>query len=108
MAEDPDPTRLKALEARIAAARKAEPKTANALRGIGQGEAAWRMVLELVTGIALGVAIGFGLDIVFGTKPVMMVIFVLLGFAAGVKTMLGTAAGLAKQPGAGPDGEKRD
>ena len=41
--------------------------------------------------MALGVAIGYGLDWLFGTRPVFLVIFALLGFAAGVRTMLRTA-----------------
>jgi ATP synthase protein I len=35
--------------------------------------------------------IGYGLDVLFGTLPICLVIFALLGFAAGVKTMLRTA-----------------
>ena len=65
--------------------------------GFSQGEVAWRMVLELVTGMFLGLAIGYGLDILFGSLPVFLVIFALLGFAAGVKTMLGSARQLAKK-----------
>ena len=49
------------------------------------------MVIELVVGMVLGLAIGFGLDALFGTRPVFLVVFALLGFAAGVRTMLRTA-----------------
>lgn len=110
MAEEPDPERLRLLEERIAKARgEGAPKRSAARSGFGQGELAWRMVIELVTGMALGLGIGYGLDMLFGTQPVMIVIFSLLGFAAGVRTMLGTAAGLTgKTPGNPPDGDKRD
>ena len=108
MADDPDPQDLKTLEQRIAAAKTTDKRAPGAMGGVGQGEAAWRMVIELASGIGLGLAIGYGLDFVFGTKPILMVVFVLLGFAAGIKTMLGTAAGLAKQAGAPPEDEKRD
>ncbi len=108
MAEDPDRERLLALEARIEKAKRTGPSSSGALRGIGQGEAAWRMVVELVAGMAIGVGIGMGLDTLFGTRPVMIVIFAMLGFAAGIKVMLGTAAALTKQdPGAGPEADKR-
>ena len=92
MAEDPDPRRLAALEARLARVRGA-PRAGRSAAGEGfsQGEMAWRMVIELVSGMLIGLAIGLGLDWLFGTRPVFLVIFVLLGFAAGVKTMLGTA-----------------
>ena len=52
---------------------------------------AWRMVIELVVGIIIGFGIGYGLDIFFGTIPIFMVLFILLGFAAGVSTMLRSA-----------------
>jgi ATP synthase protein I len=52
MADEPDPERLRALEARLdrvkGTARPQGPKTGN---GFSQGEVAWRMVIELVTGI---------------------------------------------------------
>jgi ATP synthase protein I len=49
------------------------------------------MVTELVVGMLLGLGIGWGLDALFGTRPVFLVVFALLGFAAGVRTMLRTA-----------------
>ena len=52
---------------------------------------AWRMVIELVTGLAVGFGLGYGLDIALGTLPIFMVIFTLLGFVAGIRTMLSTA-----------------
>ncbi len=55
------------------------------------------MVIELVSGMFLGLAIGYGLDALFGTLPIFLVIFALLGFAAGVKTMMNSAQQLAKQ-----------
>lgn len=84
--------RLKRLEDRIAAARagRAEPARGHQ-REFTQGSLAWRMVIELVVGMALGLAIGYGLDAVFGTRPIFLVVFALMGFAAGVRTMLRTA-----------------
>ena len=52
---------------------------------------AWRMVIELVSGLAIGFGLGYGLDIVLGTLPIFMIIFTLLGFVAGIRTMLSTA-----------------
>ncbi len=49
------------------------------------------MVTELVAGLGLGAAIGYGLDILVGTLPWGLIVFTLLGFVAGVKTMLRTA-----------------
>jgi len=89
-----DPTereQLKALEARIAAARKAEAPEPRMDDHYSGAQIAWRMVIELVAGIVIGFGIGYGLDTLFGTLPIFLVLFVLLGFAAGVKTMLRSA-----------------
>jgi ATP synthase protein I len=105
MATEPDPDRLRALEARLHQAKgKPEVQPTETARGFSQGEVAWRMVIELATGILLGSAIGYGLDVLFGTLPVLLIIFSLFGFAAGIKTMLGTAKELGRKTGkAGQD-----
>ena len=82
---------LKALEDRIAKVKAAmEPPKAeqdhHSMAQIG-----WRMVIELVSGLGIGAAIGYGLDVLFGTLPVFLVLLTLLGFAAGVKTMMRSA-----------------
>jgi ATP synthase protein I len=92
MAEERFSDRLKRLEDRIAAAKAGRAEPPRGHRGeFTQGSLAWRMVTELVVGMLLGLAVGYGLDAVFGTLPVFLVVFVLLGFAGGVRTMLRTA-----------------
>jgi len=92
MASELDPERLRALEKRLHAAKgKPKPESTQMAKGFSQGEVAYRMVIELSTGILAGVGIGYGLDVLFGTLPVFLAIFSMVGFAAGVKTMLGTA-----------------
>jgi ATP synthase protein I len=56
-----------------------------------QAQLAWRMVVELVAGLGIGFGIGFGLDTFLGTRPWLMMIFTILGFIAGVKTMIRSA-----------------
>ena len=51
----------------------------------------WRMVIELVTGMILGVSMGMALDYIVGSEPIFLIVFSLLGFMAGVKTMIATA-----------------
>ena len=51
----------------------------------------WRMIIELVTGMLLGVSMGLGLDYMIGSEPIFLIMFSLLGFMAGVKTMMATA-----------------
>ncbi len=55
---------------------------------------------ELATGLMIGLGIGYGLDSLFGTMPVFLVLFIGLGFAAGVKTMLHTATEVQKEQAA--------
>jgi len=91
---DPTPeqnaARLKALEDRIRKA-KGEDRAPEPDNHVGQAELAWRMVIELVVGIGIGFGIGYGLDRVFGTQPVLMIVFIFLGMAAGIRVMMGSA-----------------
>jgi ATP synthase protein I len=91
MAEPGDDARLKSLEARIAAAKKTQAPQPRMDEHYSGAQLAWRMVIELVAGLLIGFGIGYGLDAVFGTRPLFLVLFILLGFVAGVKTMLRTA-----------------
>ncbi len=43
-----------------------------------------RVGVELVSALVVAVAIGYGLDRLFGSKPILTALFVLLGGAAGV------------------------
>lgn len=109
MADKPDPERLRALEDRIERVKRAQaPKPATGAE-IGQAQHAWRMVTELVAGLVIGFGIGMGLDAVFGTRPVFLVLFILLGFAAGVRVMMRTAMEIQKGRQAAPSaGDERD
>ncbi len=88
----PDPDRLKALEEKLAALRaREEDQTPPMGEHYSQAQHAWRMVIELVSGLLIGFGIGWGLDSLLGTTPWLMAIFTMLGFAAGVKTMIRSA-----------------
>ncbi len=102
MDDDPDLTRLRTLEVRLAKATKPPVKRPVTGTSFSQGEVAWRMVIELVSGMVLGLAIGYGLDALFGTLPVFLVIFALLGFAAGVRVMMNSAQQLANKTAGEP------
>lgn len=91
MADEPDQTRLSELEKRIDKVKAAHAPKPRSDEHFSQANQAWRMVIELVSGLGIGFAIGYGLDTLFGTMPFMLVVFIFLGFAAGVKTMLRTA-----------------
>ncbi len=90
---DPDDQqqKLAQLEQKIASAKKAQEPAPRVDEHYSQAHLAWRMVIELVAGLGIGFGIGYGLDSLFGTLPVFLVLFVFLGLAAGVKTMLRSA-----------------
>ncbi|EEB69593.1 ATP synthase F0, subunit I [Ruegeria sp. R11] len=79
------------LEARLAEARKAQEPKPRADEHYSTANQAWRMVIELVSGLMIGFGIGYGLDHLLGTIPIFLVLFTILGLAAGVKTMLRSA-----------------
>jgi ATP synthase protein I len=92
MQDDPFGERLKRLEERIEAARGRKPeeerrRSKTEVSGLG-----WRLVTELLAGMLIGFTVGYGLDSLLGTLPVFLVVFALLGFAAGVRTMLRSVA----------------
>ncbi|MEM1272848.1 MAG: AtpZ/AtpI family protein [Pseudomonadota bacterium] len=97
MPAEPDPDRLATLEARIAQAKGEDEPVSRMGESHRQGQLAWRMVIELVAGLAIGFGMGYGLDTLFGTTPWLMLIFTVLGFVAGVKTMIRSAAEVQNQ-----------
>lgn len=104
-------TRMAALEQRLAAAQKAQAPKPPKDDHHAQAQLAWRMVVELVAGLGIGFGIGYGLDLVAGTLPFGLVIFTLLGLAAGVKTMMRSAAEVQKDRAGAPaagDGHEGD
>ena len=110
MSEDDPKARLERLEERLAAAKKTEKPRSHTDEHYSQAQLAWRMVIELVVGLGIGFGIGYGLDSLLGTLPIFLVLFTLLGLAAGIKTMLRSAQEIgADKSGAGaPQDEKRD
>ncbi|GHG28672.1 MULTISPECIES: AtpZ/AtpI family protein [Paracoccus] len=115
MAEEPrsdanreaDAARLRDLERRLAE-KTPRPDGPGPMGKYEQANLAWRMVIELVSGLGLGFGIGYGLDYLFGTTPVLMVLFIFFGLAAGIKTMMRTAGELNRSSGTPPESDKRD
>lgn len=91
LSEDDQKRRLRQLEQRIEAARKSQEPKPRVDEHYSQAQLAWRMVIELVTGLLIGFGIGYGLDRLFGTLPILLIPFTLLGLAAGIRTMMRSA-----------------
>lgn len=101
--------KLDELERRIRAARQAQepkPHLGKAGEKFTAASMAWRMTLELVVGCLVGAAMGWGLDEVFGTRPAFLVVFLLLGFVAGVRVMMRSAEEIRAKQAA--EAEKKD
>ena len=64
---------------------------------------AFRLSSEFISAILVGAAIGYGIDWLLGTTPFAMIVFLLLGFVAGVMNVLRAAGEIS-----GPIGEKSD
>jgi len=104
MADPVDKARLERLEKRIGALKAASTPRPEIEQHHAQAQLAWRMVIELVTGLGIGFGIGYWVDVLLGTLPIFLVLFVLLGLAAGVRVMLRTAREVqAGETGAGRD-----
>jgi len=92
-----DLERLRALDQRIERMKAAHaPKPPKADSHV-MAQHAWRMVTELVAGLLIGLGIGYGLDRLFGTMPLFLVLFILLGLAAGIRVMMRTAAEVQRE-----------
>lgn len=119
MSDPDDGDRIAKLEERLAKLRGKDAGKPHQEEHYSQAQHAWRMVIELVAGLLIGFGMGYGLDSLFGTMPIFLVLFTLLGLAAGVKTMLRSAAEIQKdhdkadgadddRPGGGGEKRKKD
>lgn len=74
---------------KVRAERDAEAgdREGSAMRGRGMA-AGLRMASEMVGAVLVGAAIGYGLDLFLGTKPWLLLLFFVLGFAAGVLNVM--------------------
>jgi ATP synthase protein I len=94
--------RLHDLEERLESVRaRREPDAPPPAEGRGQALGqALRLATELIAGVAVGGFIGWALDRLFGSAPFLMVVFLILGAAAGIMNVIRTAK--AMQAARGP------
>ena len=98
MKERRSPPSLEDLDARLKQAQKRKQKggTDETRTGIGF---AFRIGTELVAALAVGVGIGWVLDEWLGTRPWLMIVFFVLGAAAGMLNVYRIMAGLGQAVG---------
>ena len=87
---------LENLSQRLSNVRARETKSVPEKKVFSSANLGWRMILELVIGMLFGFLLGLGLDHVFGTRPIFLIIMALLGFAGGIRAMMRTAKELDK------------
>lgn len=87
----PEKTR-ESFEARLRAARRGgKPENKRLLNETTAFGIAFRMVAELVSGLVVGGGIGWLLDRWLGTSPWLLVVFFVLGAAAGIMNVFRAA-----------------
>lgn len=104
MPDPNDPSSQDSLSARLKAARQKQKKSARGMlrdgeddggpSGLGVG---LRMATELVAAVGVGVGIGLILDNWLGTKPWLMILFLLLGCGAAMVNVMRAAKELERQ-----------
>ena len=99
---------LRSLEEKIEAAKKAVEPEQPVQNKFSAAEVGWRMIIELTAGVFIGFGLGYGLDFLFSTKPVFILLLTLLGFMAGVKTMMRSARELQEKELSAQDSMKED
>lgn len=97
---------LEALDAKVKAAQdRHEPKVSRQSEKANTLALAWRLSTELVVSTCVGLGLGYGLDVLLGTTPWILLVGLVFGFAAGIKTVLNTADKMAKDTAHIPRGD---
>jgi len=86
-------TRLRIAKKKISNAQKKDKKSANAA-SFGK---AFKISTELVAAVVVGSTIGFILDNWFDTKPLLIIIFFILGVTAGILNVFRSAKRMQKK-----------
>lgn len=101
--------RRRDLERALAARRAKKPDGGESAKtsGLGAFSRALKVSSEFIAGIFVGVVLGWFIDKMAGTSPWGLIIFLLLGFGAGILNVL-RSAGLVEQFEARPKNRDSD
>ncbi len=84
--DDPMPS-LEDLQRKIDAIQPDAPASQGDSSGAQYGKGV-RMGVDLLAGAGVGIFLGYQLDKAAGTMPLFLLLFLLLGFAAGVRNII--------------------
>lgn len=113
MTDDKRPSELEDLDAKLRAAQgrhHVKPARAGFASDKSGLSIAFRIGVELVAALAIGVAIGWVLDRWLGSSPWLLIVFFVFGAAAGMMNVFRIAKGYGgavgyRKPGPGQDGK---
>ena len=89
--------RLQDLESKISESRKKRQPVQENRANASMLGLAWRLTIERLVGIGVGGYLGWWLDKAFGTKPIMMLVLLMLGMAAGLLNSVRTVADMRRK-----------
>ena len=90
--------RLDTLDGKLAKARGQRPQPVDSEgRGKAMGQAL-KLSTEMVTNVEAGGVIGWTLEWLFDTKPILMLVFLILGGATGILNVMRTAKSMQGEP----------
>jgi ATP synthase protein I len=89
--------RLDAVERRVTGRSKAPTPTSLGI--------AFRFSTEMVAALIVGGGMGYGIDWLAGTKPIFLIVFFVLGAAAGIRNVLHAAKEINAEMSAKSDGD---
>ena len=89
--------RLDAIEQRAMGRGKSVPQTSLGI--------AFRFSTEMVAALIVGGGMGYGIDWLAGTKPIFLIVFFVLGAAAGIRNVLRAAKEINAEMSAKRDGD---
>jgi ATP synthase protein I len=93
--------RLREIDRREEGEQRAETASQKDMSGLARG---LRLSTEFAAGVLVGVGLGWACDRYLGTTPWGLILFMLLGFAAGMMNVMRSAGVWGPRP---PDGDGR-
>jgi ATP synthase protein I len=100
--ELPEDARLTSLDERLRQAQQAEAKRAGKVQPDQSYRLGMRVLGELIGAPFGGAVIGFVLDRLFGTKPLLTLLLLFVGFVVGFRNIIRLSK---TPPGSGPGAE---